>query len=366
MIYLDYSATTNVDKEVLKAFNKACFDYVGNANSKHRLGLESNKRIEECSKNILNSLDCKNKTIIYTSGASESNNLAIKGVASIYKNYGNHIITTELEHSSIIAPLNYLQKNGYKVDFVNIKEDGTVDLEHLKSLITEETILVSINSVNSELGIHQPINEIGKLLKNYNHILFHVDITQSIGKVKENFDNIDLFSIGAHKFYGLKGIGALIINNNIKLEPLIHGGKSTTVFRSGTPTLPLIVSLEKAVSIIDYNNFNKVLELNKYLKNKLSNISNVYINSNDKSIPHILNISITNKDQDEVLNYMSDNNIFISTMSACSSEKKLSGAVFKITKDEKRALSSIRISISHLTTKKELNILVKKIKEVSK
>ena len=210
MIYLDYSATTPVNPEVLDSFNKACLQFVGNPNSLHKLGTEARNLINEATKQIAEILNVKESEIIYTSCASESNNLAIKGIALKYKNRGNHIITTPLEHSSIYGPLNYLQEQGFEVDFVNLTKDGLVDIDHLKSLIKDTTILVTINSVNSELGIQQPIDEIGKILKNYPKCFFHVDMTQSVGKVPVFLNNVDLATFAAHKFYGLKGIGVLI------------------------------------------------------------------------------------------------------------------------------------------------------------
>ena len=238
MIYLDYSATTPVNEEVLKVFNKVCLEYPGNSNSLHSLGIKSKELEDYATEKIAKLLKVKPSEIIYTSGSSESNNTAIKGVCNKYKNRGNHIITTNLEHSSVIAPLNYLTKEGFTVDYVKIKDNGLVDIDNLKELLTDETILVSISIVDSEIGLRQNIDEIGKLLKEYPKCIFHVDCTQGIGKINIDFTNIDLASISAHKFYGLKGIGLLIKKENIVIEPLIHGGKSTTIYRRGTPPLP--------------------------------------------------------------------------------------------------------------------------------
>ena len=230
------------------------------------------------------------KVKIYTSGASESNNTAIKGIALKYQNRGKHIITTNLEHSSIIGPLNYLSKLGFEIEFVNIKEDGLVDLEHLKKLLRNDTILVSITAVDSEIGLKQPIEEISEILKEYPKCYFHVDCTQAIGKIKIDFSKIDLASLSAHKFYGLKGIGILYKKENIDIEPLIHGGKSTTIYRSGTPPLPLIASLTKALEIVSQDidkHYDYVSKLNKIIINKLKSYPNVTINSTNNSIPHL-------------------------------------------------------------------------------
>lgn len=362
MIYLDYSATTPVNKEVLSSFSKAAIEYPGNPNSLHKLGLESNKLIEASTKQIAKILGVKENEIIYTSGSSESNNLAIKGIADKYKNRGKHIITTNFEHSSIYGPISYLQKDGFDVDFVKTLDNGLVDLEDLERLIRDDTILVTICSVNSEIGVRQPIEEIKKIVKKHEKCFLHVDMTQSIGKEKISFDDIDLVSFSAHKFYGLKGIGCLIKKEKIALEPIIHGGKSTTIYRSGTPCLPLIVSLAKALRLA-YENFDAKYEhvkvLNDYLKEKLSHYDLVRINSNDYCIPHILNISVLNVKPETMQHALEEYDIYISTKTACSSKENISRAVLALTNDKERATSSVRISLSYLTTKEECDEFLK-------
>ena len=362
MIYLDYSATTPVNKEVLASFSKAAIEYPGNPNSLHKLGLESNKLIEASTKQIAKILGVKENEIIYTSGSSESNNLAIKGIADKYKNRGKHIITTNFEHSSIYGPISYLQKDGFDVNFVKTLDNGLVDLEDLERLIRDDTILVTICSVNSEIGVRQPIEEIKKIVKKHEKCFLHVDMTQSIGKEKISLDDIDLVSFSAHKFYGLKGIGCLIKKEKIALEPIIHGGKSTTIYRSGTPCLPLIVSLAKALRLA-YENFDAkyehVKELNSYLKEKLSHYDLVRINSNDYCIPHILNISVLNVKPETMQHALEEYDIYISTKTACSSKENISRAVLALTNDKERAASSVRISLSYLTTKEECDEFLK-------
>lgn len=366
MIYLDYSATTPVDKRVLDSFNKACVDFPGNANSIHSLGVKSNELITAATNQIASILGVKPNELIYTSGSSESNNLAIKGIADKYSNRGKHIITSKYEHSSIYGPLSYLQKKGFEVDFVDTDKDGIVDIDNLKSLIREDTILVSITSVNSEIGMINNVEEIGKLLKEYPKTFFHVDMTQSIGKYKINLDNIDMISMSAHKIFGLKGIGLLIKKENIALEPIIHGGKSTTVFRSGTPALPLIVSLSKAIRLAYEdieNHYRYVKELNNYLRSELSDIDNVYINSNDKCSPYILNLSVVGVKPETLVHSLEQSEIYISTQTACSSTNALSKSVLELTGSEERARSSVRISISYVTTKEELTRFIEVFKE---
>jgi cysteine desulfurase len=358
MIYLDYSASTPVNKEVLDSFNKACLDFPGNSNSLHTLGNKANELIEMATKQIADILKVKSSEIIYTSGSSESNNLAIKGICNKYKNRGKHIITTHYEHSSVYGPLGYLQTLGYEVDFVNSKDDGTVDLEHLNSLLTDDTILVSINAINSEIGIIQPINEIGKIVSKFPKCFYHVDVTQAISKIDVDLSNVDLASFSAHKFFGLKGIGVLIKKEKIALEPLIHGGKSTTVFRSGTPAHPLIVSISKALrmAVMDLDSkYNYVRELNQIVVKGLEKYPEVYINSNDKCLPHVLNVSVVGIKPETFLHALEKHEVYISTQTACSSEKAISGSVLALTNDEERAKSSIRISLSYITTKEEIN-----------
>lgn len=363
MIYLDYSATTPTSKEVLDSFNKASLDYIGNPNSLHTLGVKANELINKATEQIAKLLNVKPSEIIYTSGASESNNMAIKGICEKYSNRGKHIITTHYEHSSIYGPLGYLQDKGYEVDFVTENSDGTVNLENLKSLIRDDTILVSVCAINSEIGIKQPINEIGKIIKEKNSKCFyHVDATQAISKINVDLSNIDLVSFSAHKFFGIKGIGGLIKKDKIMLEPLIHGGKSTTIFRSGTPQLPLIVSTSKALRIALENldeKYNYVKELNDYLKENLSKLENVYINSNDICIPHMLNISVVGIKPETFLHALEKYEVYISTQTACSSEKAISQSVLSLTQDEERAKSSLRISLSYKTTKEELEEFLK-------
>lgn len=367
MTYLDYSATTPVSEEVLESFCEVSRKYIGNPNSLHRLGTEANEMINKATNQIAKLLNVKPTEIIYTSGSSESNNLAIKGIAQKYKNRGNHIITTPFEHSSINGPLNYLSDNGFEVDIVKLDENGLVDIENLKSLIKDTTILVSINSVNSEIGLRQPIEEIGELLKKYPKLFFHVDMTQSIGKINIPLDNVDLMSFSAHKIYGLKGIGCLIKKEGINLEPLIHGGKSTTIYRSGTPAIGLICSISKALRLALNNldeKYNHVLEINNYLKENLKKYENVYINSNDYSIPFMLNISVIGIKPETLLHALEQDDIFISTQSACSSNTTLSKAVLSLTNDKKRAESSVRISLSALTTKEEIDTFLKSFDKI--
>ena len=366
MKYFDYSATTPVNDEILDTFCKTCLQYPGNPNSLHTLGVQSKHFLERATSQIAKCLNVKPSDIIYTSGASESNNTAIKGICFKYQNRGKHIITTRLEHSSVIEPLEYLKTLGFTVDYAPLLEDGTIDLEAFQNLIREDTILVSVASVSSELGIMQPISELGKIIENYPKCFFHVDMTQTFGKVPFSLEQIDLMSMSAHKIYGLKGIGLLYKKENIDILPLIHGGKSTTHYRSGTPALPLITSLAKTIRMslekLD-THYQYVSMLNRKLISGLKEIDGIKINSTSASIPHIVNMSIDKIKPETLLHALEEQEIYVSTQSACATSA-VSIPVYEITKDEARAKSSIRISLSHLTTEEEIEDLLSVLKKL--
>ena len=362
MIYLDYSATTPVNEEVLNTYIKTTKQMIGNPNSLHKLGVEAKSLIDAATRQIANILGVKANEVIYTSGASEANNTAIKGICLTYQNRGKTIITTKLEHSSILEPLHYLEQQGFTVEYVNLTETGKVDLEDLKSKMSDDVILVTIASISSELGIIQPIEEIAKIVKEYPKAYFHSDITQSIGKQKIDLTNVDLASFSAQKFYGMKGSGALIKKENIKITPLIHGGKSTTNDRSGTPATPLIVSMAKALRLASENleeKQAKVKKYNDYLREELQK-ENITINSPKDAIPNILNISIEQIKPETFLHALEAKDIYISTKTACSTNDT-SDAVLAVTHDKTKASHSLRISISYLTTKEEIDTLIKEV-----
>ncbi len=362
MIYLDYSATTPVNREVLESFYKVSIDYPANANSLHKLGRESFHLMEAATNQVANLLGVLKEEVIFTSGATESNNLAILGTVLKYKSRGKHILTTKLEHSSILDTMDYLKNNGFEIEYLNILENGMVDLEDLKRKVRNDTVLVSINHVNSEIGLRQDVNKIGEILQKYPKVIFHVDGTQAIGKIKVNLDNIDLYSFSAHKIYGLKGVGCLIKKKHIELEPIIHGGKSQTIYRSGTPCVALYASLAKALKLALENLDNKyeyVLKLNQKLKKNLETMKGIYINSNENSIPHILNISILGIKPETLMHSLAEEDIYISTKTACSYDNSMSESVYEFTKNKEKAKTSVRISLSYLTVDKEIDIFLK-------
>ena len=361
MIYLDNSATTMVDDRVLETFNKVCKNYPGNSNSLHSLGIKSKELEDYATEKISNLLGVKPSEIIYTSGASESNNTVLKGVASKYKNRGNHIITTPLEHSSVLETCKYLESKGFIIDYVKIKDNGLIDIEDLEKLLTDNTILVSVAYVDSELGIKQDIDTISKIVKKHPKCYFHVDATQAIGKIKVDPTNIDFISMSAHKIFGLKGIGLLIKKDNIVIDNLIHGGKSTTFYRSGTPALPLICSLMKALELVIPNidkNYEYVSSLSNKIKDNLKKYDNIHINSTENSIPYIINFSVIGVKPETFIHTMEEENIYLSTRSACSTSD-ISLSVDSIYHNREISMSSIRISLSYKNTEEEIDKFIK-------
>ncbi len=368
MIYLDYSATTPVNEDVLNTYVLTTKQYIGNPNSLHKLGFEAKKLIDAATNQVASILKVNPNEIIYTSGSSESNNLAIKGICA--KHTGKHIITTELEHSSVSETVKYMQSLGYDVSYVKLDSNGLVDLIDLEKIIREDTVLVSVSAVNSEVGVVQDIEAIGRVVKRHPKVFFHSDMTQCIGKMKVDLSMVDLASVSAQKFYGMKGIGCLIKKNKIDIEPLIHGGKSTTVFRAGTPATPLIASFSKALRLA-YQDFEvkneHVVQLHKYLINKLKDL-NIEVNSNEFCLPYIVNVSLPGIKPETMLHALEQEEIYISTQTACSTGN-YSLAVLAVTNDIVKASHSIRISLSYLTTFDELDkfisVFAKKIDELS-
>ena len=356
MVYLDYSATSPVDDGVLDSFVKSS-KYFANPNSLHKLGIEAKNLIDVSSDQIAKLLGVRKEEIIYTSGASESNNMVIKGMEN-FKNRGKTIITTSLEHSSINEPLKYLEDRGFIIKYAPLV-NGIVDIDKLEDML-DDVCLVTISMVNSEIGIRQPIEDIGKMLKKYPLILFHTDITQAAGKINFDLSDVDFASFSAHKFFGIKGIGCLYKKEKINLTPLIHGGKSTTIYRSGTPATSLIVSMAKALRL-SYENIDedliRVKELSDYLKSEISKYENVVINSNQYSINQIVNFSVLGVKPETFMHSLEENDVYISTQSACSSGD-YSKAVLSLTNDMKRASSSLRVSISRKTTKEEIDLFL--------
>ena len=358
MIYLDYSANTPAAPGVLERFCEVERSCPGNANSRHQAGREAKRVIDRATQNIAGLLGAQPAEVIYTSGASEANNFALKGLAKLSRHAGRHIISTPLEHSSVSGTLTALQEQGYEIDLVDIRRDGTIDLGHLKELLRPDTIAVAVTLVDSELGVVQPVKEISEILQAWPSCHLHVDATQAVGKIPVSFEGVDTMSLTAHKFYGLNGIGLLLKRRKLALEPLIHGGESTTIYRSGTPTVALAASLETALEAAVGElpaRTARVKEANAFLRAALSRYPKVHINSPENAIPHILNLSVENVKGTVFQRELDAEGVCVSVKSACSSDGLPSRAVFAVSRDRRNALSSWRISLSHLTTQEELD-----------
>lgn len=364
MIYLDYSATTPVEKVTLNRFLEMNQRFFANANSQHTLGKQVEKRLNQAALTIQAAFACPNHQVIFTSGATEANNLAILGLARNNKEQRKHIITTAYEHSSITAVIHSLVQEGFEVDFVPLLPNGVLDLVALQSLLRSDTFLVSIASVFSEMGHYQDVAEIARIVHQVPGARFHTDATQSVGKVTPCFQEVDMISYTAHKIYGLKGVGALLIKNGIEIKKQMLGGSSIQKERSGTPAFPLIDALAfstKRACSFQQKRYQEVQTLNHYLLSLLRPYPQLVINNPEHAVPHIVNLSVLGKDASRVQSHLSTHKIYVSTQSACQKEQSKSLAVERFTQSEARAISAIRISISHLTTKAEIDLLVKEL-----
>lgn len=358
MVYLDYSATTPVDERVLDSYLKVTRDYIGNANSIHTLGSKSKELLLQATNQIADILNCHPKELIFTSGASESNTTAIKGVAIKYINRGKHIITSKLEHKSVLEVMGYLSSIGFEIDFVNLKENGQIDLHHLEELIRPDTIMVSICCVNSETGYKQPLKTIRQVINKKNpNVIFHSDLTQALGKTRFYLSDLDLASFSSHKIYAPKGVGILYKRRDLNIDTLIYGTTENCPFRGGTPALPLIVSFAKAMRLANDkldSNIKKCEKLKEELVKGLSKYP-IQINSNELCVPQIVNFSLLKIKSETFVHALEKHEIYVSTTTACSSLEE-STVLKAIAKGDKSvSTTSIRVSISHQTTMAEIH-----------
>lgn len=365
MIYLDYSATTPVDIDVFDTLSKVTKNYIGNPNSMHSLGQKSMELLESATKQIADIFGVNSNEIIYTGGSTESNNMAIIGAALANHKKGKHIIVSKLEHPSIYVICDYLKSIGFEISYVKNDSDGLIDFDDLKNLVREDTILVSISAVNSEIGIRQPLKMIRQIIKKENMgTVFHSDMTQAIGKVSVNMHDVDLASVSGQKIFGPKGIGFLYKSSMIKVTPLLYGSTKENI-NPGTPPLPLIAALSKAVRLANENIEKKerfVTLLNEKIVNTLSKYPNILFNKTKYSIPHILNISVMDVMPEVMVHALASHEIYVSSNTACSSGE-VSNAVLAVYNDLNRAKHTIRISLSHVTTTEEINRFLEVFKE---
>lgn len=374
-IYLDNSATTKPYKEVVDKMVYALTYEYGNPSSIHRKGVSVEKSIRNVRKEIAKSIGVNEKEIFFTSGGTESNNTVIRGIAHSNKRSGKHLITTKIEHPSVLAAFKDLENEGYEVTYLDVDNKGIIDFEDFKKSLRDDTILVSIMHVNNEAGSIQPVDKIGKYLsKLKKKVYFHVDAVQSFGKIdfKPSKYNIDLMSVSAHKIHGPKGIGFLYVKENTKIKPFIIGGGQESAFRSGTENVPGILGLGEAVSITVSNlkdNIEKMNSLKTLLLNELKeNIDNIKINSSEDGVCHILNVSFIGIKGEILLHYLEEDNIYVSTGSACSSKKKGSHVLLAMKLNDKEIEGAIRFSLSSMNTEEEVikavNIVKSRVEEL--
>lgn len=352
-LFFDEAATTKPSEEVLDSFLEASRNNWGNPHSLHAFGYKASKVLEGTRFKILQTLGLeKTHALIFTSGATEANNLAIKGVARHYVNRGRHLISDTIEHPSVLHVFESLrEQEKYRVDFLGVDREGKISLEEFKNVLDKETILVSFMSINNETGSCFPLDEIHEILKEYPKALFHSDITQSIGKTPHfSYKNLDLLSFSAHKIGGLKGSGALIYRKNIAFRPLFEGGGQESGFRSGTVDVPSAIALSKALEIAikeQEENYKRVENLSKKLRKLLSKNPEILINSPEDASPYIFNFSLLHKKASVVVEALSLRGIYVSSMSACSSKKEtMSHVLLSMGYDKERASNAIRVSFS--------------------
>jgi cysteine desulfurase len=369
-IYLDNHATTQMDPRVLDAMLPYFTKYFGNSASRnHEFGWVAEQAVDKARKQIADLIGASAREIIFTSGATESDNLAIKGVAEMYAEKGNHIITAATEHKAVLDTCKKLEKSGYRVTYLPVKGDGLIDLDMLREAITDKTILVTIMYANNEIGVLQPVAEIGKICREKG-VLFHTDGVQAIGKVPVdvNKDNIDLMSITAHKLYGPKGIGALYVRRKsprVQLTAQMDGGGHERGMRSGTLNVPGIVGLGEACAISQREMPEESKRL-QYLRDKLrskleSELDEVYLNGSwEHRLPHSLNLSFAYVEGESLL--MGINDVAVSSGSACTSATLEPSYVLKaLGLGDDIAHSSIRFGIGRFNTEEEIDYVADKL-----
>ena len=371
MIYMDHSATSPVDPEVFEAMKPYFTNEFGNASTLYSLGRNAKNAMEAARQEVATIIGADTKEIIFTSGGTESDNIAILGTARKLKNKGNHIITSDIEHPAVEETCKYLEKNGYKVTYLPVYEEGIVRVKDLEAAITDETILITIMHANNEIGTIQPIAEIGKIA-NERGIYFHTDAVQTVGKIPVNVSemNVDMLSLSSHKLYGPKGIGALYIKKGVRIEPLMYGGGHERGFRPGTENIPGIVGLGKACSIASQNlesNARKLTNLrDKLIDAVLEQNKDSYLNGHrTKRLPNNANFRFDAIEGESLILNLDFKGIAASTGSACSSTKlEASHVLLAIGLEKEEAHGSLRISLGIENTEEDIDYAITAIKEV--
>ena len=371
IIYLDNAATAKVDPEVLDSYNQITLKYFANPSSIHSLGQEASRLLDKSREQILNVLKLTHHEVIFTSGATEANNLAIKGYCFANRTRGNHIITSVSEHPSVLNSVLELKDFGYEVTVLPVNEKGAVEVKNLKAAIKDNTILVSLMMVNNETGAINPIKEIGEYLKKFPKIAFHVDMVQAMGKLPLDLENIDMFSVAGHKIHGLLGSGILVKEKKIILKAINNGGGQENNLRSGTNTLALSASLAKAIRIAVSNqakDYEHVKVLSERLLDYLKDNQDKYrINSFFEENPYIVNFSLRNHKASVVVEALSNRGIMVSSLSACHAKHEdYSAVVYAMTNDLNIAHNTIRVSFGRDNTLEEVEALIKNLESIIK
>lgn len=370
-IYLDNNATTKTDEEVLNTMMPYLLDNYGNPSSIYKIGRENKKAIEDSREKVAQILNCEPNEIYFTSGGSESDNTAIRGIAYSYKNKGNHIITSKIEHPAVLETCKQLEKEGFEVTYIGVNKNGIIDLEELEKSIKSTTILITIMFANNEIGTIEPIKEIGEIARK-NNIIFHTDAVQAVGSVKIDVRklNIDSLSLSAHKFYGPKGIGVLYVKRGIQFNKIINGGHQERNKRAGTENVAGIVGLSKAMDLAYRNleaNNKKVKELrNYYVKQIKEKIPYIKINGDmEKRLPGNSNISFRFIEGEGLLLNLDLKGICASSGSACTSGSlNPSHVLLAIGLPHEIAHGSLRISIGKYNTKEEIDYVIENLVEI--
>lgn len=367
--YFDNAATTAVFPEVKDLMVKIMEEDYGNPSSLHMKGVEAERYIKEASSRIAKELKCQEKEIVFTSGGTESNNLAIIGTAMAKRRQGKHIICSGIEHASVSATMEFLEKEGYEVTYIGVDEHGRLKLDELKSALREDTILVSTMFVNNEIGVIEPIEEISKVIKDYNeNIVFHVDGVQAFGKMRFSPKKlgVDLMSFSGHKIHGPKGSGALYIKDKLLMRPIIYGGGQQNAMRSGTENVPAIAGMGLATELMYKDNEKKmdyIRTLKKSFIERVTAFENVYDNSGDA--PHVMSISFVGVRSEVMLHALEDKGIYVSAGSACSSNKPHVSNVLKaINLPKERLESTLRFSFCEDNTMEQVDYAVSIISEL--
>ena len=372
-IYFDYAATTPVDPRVAKKMHE-CLLLDGNfgnpASRSHEFGWKAEEVVEKARLQVADLINADSREIVWTSGATESDNLAIKGAAKFYKDRGNHIITSKIEHKAVLDPCRQLEREGFEVTYLDPDEDGVITLEALKKHVKENTILISLMHINNELGSINDIDKIGDFTREKN-IIFHVDAAQSIGKINIDLSksNVDLMSFSAHKCYGPKGMGALYVRRKprVRLEALIHGGGHERGFRSGTLATHQIVGMGEAFSLVKKEmekDNKKIKELSEFFWDQISGIEEIVLNGNKKNkVANITNVSFSYVEGESLIMALKD--VAVSSGSACTSASLEPSYVLRaLGRPDELAHSSIRFSFGRFTTKEEVKMVAETTKRV--